>query len=144
MEDPPQRRLRRIYLIVSSLIFAIALLYVGFVFLSRWQRDRQIEDQAAAKKRAEAQSAFDAMGGNNFEILNFYATPGFIKRGESLQLCYGTSNAKSVRIDPEIKDVRPALTRCVRVAPQKTTTYTLTAEDSAGHARTAKVLVQVR
>jgi hypothetical protein len=144
MKIPPRRRAIRIYFAVSSGILAFVLFYVAFVFLSRWQSDRQFEEQAAARKRVEAQSAFEAMGGNNFEILNFYAAPGFIKRGESLQLCYGTSNAKSVRIDPEIKDIRPALSRCVRVAPQKTTTYTLTAEDSAGHAKTATVLVQVR
>jgi hypothetical protein len=144
MTDPPRRRAIRIYFIVSAGILALALIYVGFVFLSRSQSDRQIEEQAAAKKRAEAKSEFEAMGGNNFEILNFYATPGFIKRGESLQLCYGTSNAKSVRIDPDVQEIRPALTRCVRVAPKKTTTYTLTAEDSVGRTKTAVVSVQVR
>lgn len=144
MTSPQRQRSMRIYAILSSLVLGTTLLYVCLVFLSRWQRDREIEDQSAAKKRAEAKSAFDAMGGNNFEILNFYASPGFIKRGESLQLCYGTSNAESVHINPEIRGIHPGLSRCVRVAPQKTTKYTLTAEDSAGHIKTATVVVQVR
>ena len=140
----PRGRIIRIYYVVSSIAIGVAVVYVGFVFLSRWQGDRQIEERAAAKEREEARRAFEAMGGNNFEILNFYAAPGFVQRGESLQLCYGTSNAKSVRIDPGIGDIRPAVSRCIRVTPKKTTTYTLIAEDSAGHTKTATVVVQVQ
>jgi hypothetical protein len=144
MAGPPGRGAIRTYFVVSSAILGLAVLYVCFVFLSRWQSDRQIEEESAAKRRTEALSAFEAMGGNKFEILNFYAAPGLIKRGESLQLCYGTSNANSVRIDPAVKNIRPALARCIRVAPQKTTTYTLTVEDSAGHSKTAMVQVLVQ
>jgi len=84
------------------------------------------------------------LGGNQFAILNFYASPGEIRRGETAQLCYGVSNAKTVRIEPQTSAVWPSYSRCVDVAPKKDTTYTLTAEDAAGHIKTATVTVKVR
>jgi hypothetical protein len=84
------------------------------------------------------------LGGNRFEILQFYALPGIIRPGESAQVCYGVSNAKSVRLDPPVKDVWPSFGHCVEISPAKDTTYTLTIEDGVGHSKSASLLVQVR
>lgn len=129
----------------SWIVFGIAILIVVGIFYSRWQRNRDIKARAAAAKRAQARQLVDAFGGNNFEILNFYAAPGAIHRGDSAALCYGVSNAKSVTLEPKTSDgVWPALDRCVSVSPRKTTTYTLTATDSAGKKKTATLTLTVQ
>jgi len=83
------------------------------------------------------------MGGNRFDILNFLADPASIQAGERSSLCYSVSNAKSVKLDPPAEPVWPAFYRCVNVSPRKTTTYTLTIEDGAGHTKTASIEVKV-
>jgi hypothetical protein len=132
------------FVIRSWLLVGLAALYVGWIFLTRWQENREFVRRAAEAKRVEAQRAAEALGGNRFEILNFYASPPAIHRGEAVQLCYGVSNAKSVRLEPPSGAVWPSYARCVAVKPTKTTAYTLTAEDSAGNSKTATVTVQVR
>ncbi len=142
--DPKPRARIRIFLIGSWLFLSLALLAVCWVYLSRWQANREIEQRAAAQKRAEDQRTVEMLGGNRFDILEFYASPGLIHRGEEAQLCYGVSNAKSVRLEPQSNEVWPSYSRCVAVSPQKTTTYTLTAEDAEGHSKTATLTVEVR
>ena len=131
-------------LLYTSILLGIALFYVGWVFFSRWQENRETERKAAEEKRAADQKVVESLGGNEFTILNFYASPGEIRRGESAQLCYGVSNAKTVRLEPQTSAVWPSYSRCVDVTPKKDTTYTLTAEDAAGHSKTATVTVKVR
>jgi len=96
------------------------------------------------KQRARDERTFEMMGGDRFEILDFYASPGVIARGESAQLCYGVSNANSVEIAPPAEPVYPSYGQCVDVSPRKDTTYTLTARDAAGHTKTASVTLRVR
>ena len=141
---PASRRGIRAYIIVSVAVFALVLGYVGWVFWSRSQQNREIEERAAKQKRAEAAKSFEAMGGNRLEILAFYASPGLIHRGESIDLCYGVSNAKSVTLEPQPNAVWPSYSRCVKVSPQKTTTYTLTVTDAAGQTKSASLTVEVR
>ncbi|MBI1739041.1 MAG: hypothetical protein HYR58_07315 [Acidobacteria bacterium] len=120
------------------------LLVIGWIFFSRWQENREIEQRALEKQREENRRAVKFLGGNRFEILQFYASPGLIRRGETAQLCYGVSNAKTVRVEPRpASGVWPSLSRCVEVAPTKNTTYTLTAEDGKGNSKTATVEVKV-
>lgn len=138
----------RIYISISALVFIIAGLYVGWVFYSRWQQNQAINAQAAAKlkarKQADGARVYNLMGGNRFDILNFYADPSRIEPGATADLCYSVSNAKSVKLEPQSQPVWPAFIHCVQVSPAKTTTYTLTADDGAGHTKTASVQVQVR
>jgi hypothetical protein len=134
--------LRKILVIWIAVIVVVAG-YVGWVFYSRWDDNRRIQAEAAAKKRDEAQRAVDAMGGDRFEILMFYASPGMIHRGESSMLCYGVSNAKTVSIEPKSGAVWPSLSRCLTVSPEKTTTYTLTAQDAAGNLKTQSIQIEL-
>ncbi len=134
----------RVFLRYSWVIIGVTVLFVGGVFFSRWQENRRIEQRALEKKRDEDRRTVEMFGGDRFEILHFYASPGVIRRGETTQLCYGVSNAKTVRLEPQTNAVWPSFSRCVDVAPSKDTTYTLTAEDAGGHSKTAALVVQVR
>lgn len=92
----------RKYVLASCFIFLLAGLYVGWVFYSRWEQDRAIEQKAAAEahasEEAETQRQFNLMGGNRFAILQFYADPSPIEAGAIADLCYSVSNAKSVKL----------------------------------------------
>jgi hypothetical protein len=132
------------YLIFSSVALLFVGVYVGWVFLSRRQANQALEERAATERRAKARETFEKMGGNRFDILGFYADPASIRAGEAAELCYSVSNAKSVKLEPQSEPVWPAFSRCVHVSPHKTTTYTLTAEDAAGHTKSAAVNVEVR
>jgi hypothetical protein len=132
------------YLIFSGVVFLLAGLYVGWIFLSRWQANQALEQKAATARRAQDRQTFEMMGGNRFDILGFYADPVSIRAGETAELCYSVSNAKSVKLEPQSEPVWPAFSRCVHVSPRKTTTYTLTAEDGAGHTKNAIIKVEVR
>src|SRR5258706_7643800 len=132
------------YLIFSCVALIVAGLYVGWVFLNRWQANQALEQKAATERRSQDRQTFEAMGGNRFDILVFYAAPGSISAGETAELCYSVSNAKSVKIDPPSEPVWPAFSRCVHVSPRTTTTYTFTAKDAAGQTKSATVKVEVR
>ena len=124
-------------------------IYVGVTFYSRWAANQAIEQKiqgnAAEKERSRNQRAVDAMGGNRFAILNYSADPAIIQAGEQSELCYGVSNAKTVKIEPPPEEPTwPAFGRCVHVSPRKTTQYTITIEDAAGHTQSAEVEVRVR
>ena len=141
------RRGMRYYMIASAIVLALAIGYVGWTFFSRWQQNRAIAEkaeEAAAAKRTQDQQTFQAMGGNSFEILGFYANPPAISRGDSASLCYSVSNAKSVTLDPPSGvSIWPSYERCVSVSPSKTTAYTLTATDAAAHTKSAQATIEV-
>jgi hypothetical protein len=135
-------------LLYSSAVLVVALLGVVFVMISRWQESRNNE-RRAAQERAEKQHeqdrlAIEQLGGKEFAILSFYASPTLIRRGESAQLCYGVANAKSVKLQPQSQPVWPSVARCVDVSPIKSITYTLTIEDAAGKKLSQDVEVKVR
>ncbi len=135
-------------LLYSSGVLVVALLGVVFVMLSRWQDRRNIERQAA-QERAEKQQEQDRitveqLGGKEFAILSFYASPTAIRRGESAQLCYGVANAKTVTLGPQPEPVWPSVAHCVDVSPKESITYTLTIADGAGKTQSQDVEVKVR
>jgi hypothetical protein len=131
----------------SWLLVLVVALGVAWIFYSRWQTNRTIDAQArkkaAAEQRENAARTVELMGGSSFDILSFYAAPGAVRPGDSFELCYGVSNASSVKLDPPVASVWPSLSRCVSVTPKKTTTYTLIATDSAGHSKSATLTVTV-
>jgi hypothetical protein len=135
------------YLKVFGVLLVIVLAYLGWVFYGRWTSNQQYRDKAAQQKADQAardRYAVDKMGGDRFEILQFYAYPPSIHFGDDTSLCYGVSNAKSVTLQPQNNEVWPAFSKCVTVAPRKTTTYTLTATDADGQSKTSTVTVEVR
>jgi hypothetical protein len=135
-------------LLYSSVILVVALLGVLFVMFSRWHEasviERQAVQQRAEKQREQDRATVQQLGGREFSILDFYASPQAIRRGESAQLCYGVSNAKTVKLEPQPNAVWPSHANCVSVSPTKTTTYTLTIEDAVGTTKSQTVDVTVR
>jgi hypothetical protein len=130
----------------AALVIA-ALVLVGILF-SRWHENRSIEKRAKEERTQKQQEqdrlALEQLGGKELAIQNFYASPGVIRRGETVQLCYGVANAKTVRLEPQPNPVWPSYSRCVDVTPTKSTTYTLTIADVAGNTRTQTLEVKVR
>ncbi len=145
---PEQKSPLKNPLLYSSIALLIVLLYVSWTFYSRWQDNRGIERRAAehqaAVQREQDRATVEQMGGKELAIQTFYGSPGVVRRGESVQLCYGVANAKVVKLEPQDNPMWPSYGRCVDVKPTKTTTYTLTAEDAAGHSVTQTVEIKVR
>jgi len=136
----------KLYTRISLVVLVAALAYVGWVFLSRWQQNRAIQQRAAAaaaQQRSRDEQAFQGMGGSSFAILSFFATPVSVSRGDESELCYSVSNAKTVAIDPPVGEVWPAFDHCVSVRPRKTTTYKITATDAAGHSKSSTTTLEV-
>lgn len=135
-------------LVYSSLVVAIVLVAVVFTILSRWVNmsaiDRAERQQRAEKQREQDRIAVEQLGGKNFDILMFYASPRVISRGDSAELCYGVSNAKTVTLEPQSHEVWPSASNCVDVSPTQTTTYTLTIFDAAGHSKSQSLDLAVR
>ncbi len=135
-------------LLYSSVVLGIAFLAVGWIFYSRWEENRLIEQKSregkTQKQTENDRIALEQLGGKELAIQSFYAIPGTIRRGESLQLCYGVANTKSVKLEPQTNPVWPSYARCVDVAPTKDTTYTLTIADAAGNTKSQSLEVKVR
>lgn len=145
VKDPEERSWLRTVPRFSWIIVLIVAVGVAWIFYSRWQENQDIAAKMAREKREHAREVVEGMGGTSFEIINFYAAPGAIRRGDEAELCYGVSNAKSVSIEPPPADgVWPSLDRCVSISPEKTTTYTLTAVDATGKEKTQSLTVTVR
>jgi hypothetical protein len=76
-------------------------------------------------------------------ITQFYAREPVLPRGEKTMLCYGVENAKTVRIQPPVDRVWPAISRCFDIGPSAATTYTLTAEGEDRQPVTQSLTVQI-
>lgn len=139
----PYSRLRTA-LKFSWLLIAAAAVYSGWILLERWGQNRSMQREAEQQKLESAQRAVEALGGDRFEILHFYASPGVVARGGEAQLCYGVSNAKTVRLEPQAGAVWPSFGRCLYVKPEKDTTYTLTITHANGETKSESLTIQVR
>jgi hypothetical protein len=84
-----------------------------------------------------------AAAGDPVKINSFYPRDVTVIEGGNTLLCYGVSNAKSVRIDPPVDGVSPALSRCVEVRPKGETRYTLTAVGSDGQTVSQSVTIHI-
>ena len=148
MNDPKQHdllHLIRKILPFTTVALILAAIYVGWMFFSRWQENRELQHKRAEAAVEDARDVVNTLGGNDLKILSLTLDRGFIRRGEKLQLCYGVMNAKKVKIEPSPREETwPSTNRCVEVSPTRDTTYKLTAEDDAGHTLSASVQVKVQ
>jgi hypothetical protein len=78
------------------------------------------------------------------KILQFYASAGEVEQGTPITICYGVENARAVRIEPPVESLRPAISRCFSVTPDRGATYTLVAEGSDGKTTTATFRIKVK
>ena len=151
MAEPPETKkpnaLRNLWMGFGA-VALIVLAYVGYTMWSRKTQDADLayKQQAAktAQQRESDAAAVEELGGSDFKILSFYASPGLIHRGETVDMCYGVSNAKTVKLDPPEGNVWPSANRCLQVTPKKTTTYTLTIDDGKGNTANQQLTVTVK
>jgi hypothetical protein len=128
-----------LFLIVPILVFAV---YDAPILYSRWRYTRNQERAARAMEAEQARRTIAMLGGGELKILNFYG-PSTIRRGEHGTICYGVSGAKSVRIEPPVEKLQPAVAHCLQVSPSVTTEYKLVAGDGTGHTATKELTIQV-
>jgi hypothetical protein len=79
--------------------------------------------------------------GTNPQIMSFVANPTTVSAGGASQLCWQVTGATSIAINPGGGNNLSA-NSCLAVTPSQTTTYTLTASNSAGQTQ-ANVTVNV-
>jgi hypothetical protein len=146
-ETKPISLNRKLWLGFSAAAFLLVA-YVGWVFYSRWHENSAINEQVKSeeqqKEQKRAADTVETLGGTEFKIISFYASPGLIHPGDEVTMCYGASNAKSVSIDPPVGNVWPSVNRCFQINPKKTTKYVFTADDGKGTQKTAELTIEVK
>jgi hypothetical protein len=146
--DPQKKSILKNPSLYSRAVLALVALAVLWILTTRWLENRNLEKRAIQERTQKQQEqdriTLEQMGGKELAIQNFYASPGSIRRGETVQLCYGVANAKTVKLEPQSNPVWPSYSRCVDVTPTKSTTYTLTIADAAGNTSTQTLEVKVR
>jgi hypothetical protein len=126
-----------------TIAVVIVVAYDGWIFYSRWSGARDAEKEEKRKQAQDARRTLDLLGGDRLKILDFYATPGAIRRGEPATICYGVNAAERVRIEPPVEELHPAISHCIQVSPLRDTDYKLIAEDHAGHKVTQTLTIKV-
>ena len=127
--------------LLAGIIFAAV--YDARLVYKRWHDAREEARLLQAQEAERARQTIQMLGGGGLKILNFYSNPRVIRRGEHATLCYGVYGAKSVRIEPAIEHLHPAVSYCWQVTPAESVEYKLIAEDAAGHCVTQRLALQV-
>ena len=104
----------------------------GWLFASRFAATARWNRERAARRESVNPDFARIYGGSAVKILDFYGRDANMTEGDPTVLCYGVLNARAVRIEPAVEGVSPALSRCVAVAPEQDTRYTLYAEGNDG------------
>ena len=145
--DPQKKSALKNPFLYSWAALAVAALVVCGILFSRWLENRTFERRAREERvrnqQEQDRATIEQMGGKELAIQNFYATPGTIRRGETVQLCYGVANARTVTLEPQSNPVWPSYVRCVDVILAKSTVYTLTIVDVVGNTKTQILEVKV-
>jgi hypothetical protein len=126
-----------------SIAIVIGVVYDGSIFYGRWRDARAGAKAVAAKEAQDDRGIVDALGGDRLKILDFYASPPTVRRGEHSLICYGVNAAQTVRIDPPVEQLHPAVSHCLQVTPEQSTDYKLTIGDAAGHTLSQSLTIQV-
>ena len=123
----------------------IVAIYLGWTFYSRHLSDEQAARELAAKQEEKRkQEADQIFGSGEVKIVSYSVDKSQLARGESADLCYGVVNATKVVIEPHVEDSKPSAYHCLTVSPRSTTTYTLTASNAKGDAKSLAVTVRVK
>jgi hypothetical protein len=128
------------YLTVATILAAA---YDGWLFYSRWRDAREWKEARRAQESDAARRTIDMLGGGPLKILSFYPSPAAIRRGDHSNICYGVYGAKSVRIEPPVEALHPAVAHCLQVTPSRSTEYRLVAEDRSGHSASQSFMLRV-
>ncbi|MGH9632582.1 MAG: hypothetical protein ACRD7E_30110 [Bryobacteraceae bacterium] len=105
----------------------------------------QAVEQFAIKVEGVAKPKSSASGGAAGGLIQtFLSSAGQVGAGQPVTLCYQTSGAKAVKIDPGVAALPSPEKGCVTAKPQQTTTYTLTATGTSGESDKMTVTVKVQ
>jgi hypothetical protein len=126
-----------------TVVIVIVVAYDGSIFYSRWRYARDAQKAQATQEAQDARRTVDALGGDRLKILDFYASPPSVRLGQPATICYGVNAAESVRLDPPVEQLHPAVSHCFQVAPRRDTEYKLIVADRAGHTLTQSLAVHV-
>ncbi len=121
---------------------AVALAYLGWTLASRRAVHRALrpsQDAEMARRLADFERIY---GGSAVRILQFYSPTGNLMEGDHTTICYGVVNARSARIEPPVDGVKASLNRCVQVAPEEATRYTLVVEGHDGSVVSESFVIQ--
>ena len=151
LNQPPNEPIReqgsrlRVLLPYTTVAMIIAALYVAWTFYSRYEANNAAA-QAIQDKKAEENKRYvsQVYGSGEVKFTAMSADSGVLASGQTTQLCYGVVNAKSVKMDPPVEQLKPSYHHCFEIAPKKTTTYTITADDGAGHTKSESLTIQVK
>jgi type II secretory pathway pseudopilin PulG len=146
---PPPERPKRSQLAAvlpyTSVAVIIAALYVVWTFYSRHEANMKAQQQLAAQQAEQRQrEARTIFGSGGLSFRTWSADKAVVRPGETAHICYGIVDAKTVNIDPPVEQLKPSYLHCFDVNPRKTTTYTITAADAAGHTASEHLTIQVR
>jgi hypothetical protein len=131
----------RRFLLYGGFAAILGALYVAGVMLYRRTADRDYSRREEGMRGPVPDIV--AKQGGAVRILQFYAVERRIPRGGSTNLCYGVQNARAVRLSPPVEELTPSLTRCFTVAPERTSTYRLTAVGKDGREVWAELTLEV-
>lgn len=126
----------------------VALAYLFYVYLARHTASNHWEathKESNGLPSPEQRAKFDATyGGTTVKIIQFFARDAVLTEGEETPLCYGVVNAKTVKVEPAVSGIYPAINNCVSIQPEHDTTYTMTAEGNDGKIVTASLSLAVK
>jgi hypothetical protein len=122
---------------------AIAVARLGWIWLARHDARLRMGTATQARLSPAIESLRDDSNGA-VRITQFYARSGEMTQDDPNLICYGVRNARSVRIEPPVDNLTPALNRCFFIEPQQDTTYTLVAEGVDGSQASESFQVRVR
>jgi hypothetical protein len=132
---------RQVFLFVQMAAIVVVA-YMALVMVNQRIADQQREQQ---RKQFDGFAEFErAYGGTAVKIVQFYSREGTLFEGSTTVLCYGVANARSVRIEPPVEGVSVSISRCVELAPEQDTRYTLIAEGNDGHVVSESFVLKVR
>ncbi|MBV8808266.1 MAG: hypothetical protein JO033_06285 [Acidobacteriaceae bacterium] len=143
--EPKRRSVLEKLLPFTTVAVIIAALYVAWTFYSRYEYNKRTTERIAAERAAkEKQVMKEVYGSGEIRFTTFSIDTQVLKRGQTAQLCYGVVNAKTVTLDPPVEPIKPMYFHCLEIAPKKTTTYTITAENGAGQKESKSLTLQVK
>ena len=115
----------------------VLALYTGWIFLLRTSGRGRI----SARPDYRAAEFNRIYGGKEVKILQFYSEAPSAQEGERTLICYGVLNATSVRMEPPVAELTPAINRCIGVTETQATRYTLIAEGTDGQVVSASFVL---
>jgi len=127
--------------VLLRLVLAVVLAQLAWTWIERHDSDLKLRRLLAGRQSRPADSRST---GTSARIVQFYARAAEIVEGETDVVCYGVENVRSLKLDPPVANVSPALVRCFSVEPKWDTSYTLFAEGLDGSRDEATFAIRVR